>query len=151
MTVDPVFQDGYLNGPAEPKISARNLTIMGCILPAAYIEFLHRHNGGAGFLGANYIHLWKAEELVSMNQGYRVEKFAPGLILFGSDGGGEGYGFDMRATSRPVVRIPFIGLDWQDAVHVANGFEEFLFEALTKDFLDESRKRASFSTQNNGN
>jgi len=50
----------------------------------------------------------------------------PGLLLFGSDGGGEAYGFDMRTPNKHIVQIPFVGMDWADAIAMGSRFEEFL-------------------------
>ena len=87
--------------------------------------------GGEGFLGANYIIFWKAEELSSLNREYEVDKYAPGILLFGSDGGGEGYGFDTQYAAMPVVRVPFIGMDRRYATAVASNFSD-LFATLVK-------------------
>lgn len=100
--------EGQFNGPAESS------TLDGLsTLPKSYIDFLKEHNGGEGFIGDNYIIFWKAEELVDFNREYEVETYAPGIFLFASSGGGEGYGFDTDDAAMPIVRIPFIGMDRQ--------------------------------------
>lgn len=33
--------------------------------------------------------------MIWFNEEYQVRQYAPGVILFGSDGGGEAYGFDI--------------------------------------------------------
>lgn len=38
-----------------------------------------------------------------------MTEFFPGLLLFGSDGGGEGFAFSMRDTPWSVVQVPFSG------------------------------------------
>jgi len=43
-------------------------------------------------------------------------------FLFGSDGGGEGYGFDTQTRGMPIVRIPFIGMERRYATPVAENF-----------------------------
>jgi hypothetical protein len=58
-----------------------------------------------------------------------VEKYAPGIVLFGSTGGGEGYGFDTQSAPVPVVRLPFIGMERRHATHFARNFPE-LFAKL---------------------
>jgi hypothetical protein len=96
-------------------------------LPLDYKEFLRVSNGGEGFLGRNYVRLWKAEELKPMNAGYGVAQFAPGLLLFGTDGGGEAFAFDTQAHPWTVVRVPFIGMgDPQCAMPLGRSFREFL-------------------------
>ncbi len=75
--------------------------------------------------------LWRAEELVEMNKSYHVNEYAPGLLLFGSDGGGEAFGFDTRTDAKPIVSVPFVGMALNEARPVASNFNEFL-EALFK-------------------
>jgi hypothetical protein len=58
---------------------------------------------------------------------YKVNLFAPGLFLFGSDGGDEGYGFDFRGEKIGIVEIPFICMDWDDAKNICNSFMDFLY------------------------
>jgi hypothetical protein len=96
-------------------------------LPADYRSFLRYANGFEGFIGPTaYVMLWRAEELVRLNDAYQVTAYAPGLLLFGSDGSGSAFGFDMRERSTPVVDVPFVGMDWTLARVVGAGFFEFL-------------------------
>jgi hypothetical protein len=60
-------------------------------LPKDFISFLKFSNGAMGMIGLNYLEIVKAEELISFNQDYSVESDAPGLSIFGTDGGGEAY------------------------------------------------------------
>jgi hypothetical protein len=100
---------------------------LGFQLPEEYVEFLNVTNGGEGFIGkSSYVILWKVEELFSMNRSYETEAYAPGLIIFASDAGGEAYGFDSRRSSLPIVQVPFIGMDWNDAKLVGESFWKFL-------------------------
>ncbi len=68
-----------------------------------------------------------------MNQGYEVENYAPGLLIFGSDGGGEAYGFDTRNPQWQMVDIPFVGMHWSLARPIATSFEGFLTHLLRID------------------
>jgi len=99
---------------------------LGLALPEDYQAFLRRHDGGEGFVGKNYLILFHAEELVPSNREYEVQEYAPGLILFASDGGGEGYAFDARNDLMRIVKVPFIGMDVRSAVPIADSFNEFL-------------------------
>jgi hypothetical protein len=96
------------------------------ILPAAYRDYIAQH-GTKGFVGDGaYLMLWKPEELAAMNEGYKVEEFAPGLFLFGSNGGGEAFGFDTRTPDWHIVRIPFIPMSWDDVIPMGETFEQFI-------------------------
>lgn len=83
-------------------------------------------NGGEGFLGEDYLILWGAEELAQFNREYEVQEYAPGLVLFGSDGGGEGFAFDTRSSPPQIVQVPFIGMELQYANPVGSDFRDFI-------------------------
>jgi hypothetical protein len=53
-------------------------------LPDGYMAFLARSNGGEGFIGERYVWLWKAEELIAHNHGYKVAEFFPNFFFIGS-------------------------------------------------------------------
>ena len=74
----------------------------------------------------SYAMLWKVGELYRFNREYEVQKYAPGLLLFGSTGGGEGIAFDMREPSKLVVSVPFIGMDLKEIIPLAATFDGFL-------------------------
>lgn len=95
-------------------------------LPADFREFLLRTNGGEGMIGENYVMLWNATELGEYNESYQVNQYAPGLLLFGSDGGGEGFAFDTRTAPPTVVTVPFVGMSLKYAKPVAPSFAAFL-------------------------
>ncbi|MGO9163052.1 MAG: SMI1/KNR4 family protein [Streptosporangiaceae bacterium] len=96
-------------------------------LPAEYREFLKISNGGEGFIGkVAYVILWGVDELAPMNEAYEIEDYAPGLLIFGSDGGGEAYGFDTRNPDCITVQVPFVGMAWDLARPMAKSFNGFL-------------------------
>lgn len=95
-------------------------------LPPDYVDFLRRTNGGVGFIGENYVHLWRIEELREFNRGYGADEFAPGLLLFGSDGGGEAFAFVKLSETYQVVMVPFTGLQMSDAVACGRDFDDFI-------------------------
>jgi hypothetical protein len=119
------------NPPAEAEAILRLEVESGLNLPIEYKEFLRQQNGGEGFIGSAYAMLWRAEELPEMNKSYQVHEYAPGLFLFGSDGGGEAFAFDTRTDAEPIVSVPFVGMELNEARPVASNFNEFL-EALFK-------------------
>lgn len=131
MKKEKTLKDWRLNDGASEEVLHDLVRSLEHPLPPDYLQFLRRQDGGEGFIGANYLILWKAEELISFNREYEVNRHAPGLLLFGSNGGGEGYGFDLRETDMPIVRVPFIGMDLQYATPVAKDFND-LFVQLEK-------------------
>lgn len=123
--------EGQFNAAPDPDVIAGLSDSLDIALPANFLNFLRQHNGGEGFIGDNYIIFWKAEELVDFNREYEVERYAPGIFLFGSNGGGEGYGFDTQSPAMPIVRIPFVGMERRYATPVAKDFPD-LFVHLAK-------------------
>lgn len=114
------------NAPATAEEIALAERTLGQSLPSDFREFLQLTNGGEGMIGENYVMLWSAEELGQYNEMYQVKEYTPGLLLFGSDGGGEGYAFDARTSPPAVVMVPFIGMALEYATHVADSFDKFL-------------------------
>ena len=99
----------------------------GLRLPQDYERFLRQTNGGEGFVGPNaYVILWRVEELLELNRAYEVSVYAPGLFLFGSDGGGEAFAFDVRSNPAPTVSVPFVGMDRSLARPIGTTFTGFL-------------------------
>lgn len=112
----------FEGGASKDALSA----IEDLCLPEDYLSVLSEFNGGEGFIGDEYLILWKAEELITFNKEYEADKYAPGIFLFGSNGGGEGFGFDMKSKPYAIVEIPFIGMDLQYATPVADNFVHLL-------------------------
>jgi hypothetical protein len=76
-----------------------------------YLAFMREHNGCDGPVGQEgNISIWPLEEVISATEGYHVSEFAPGLLLFGSDGGNEAYAFDRQDPRWPIVSVPLVGL-----------------------------------------
>lgn len=106
----------------------------GLTLPSDYTEFLRRMNGGEGFIGEDsYLVLWRVEELEEFNREYEVTDYCNGLLLIGSSGGGEAYGFDTRQTPWPVVQVPFVGMDHSLVENIGGSWNEFLTALGKKD------------------
>lgn len=121
-----------ITAPASEGAIQKFEQLSGFVLPEDYVTFLKKSNGGEGFVGDNaYLILWPVEQLLELNDAYQVPKYAPGLLLFGSDGGGEGFAFDTRLPELPIVSVPFVGMDCSLARPIATSFNGFL-EALMK-------------------
>jgi hypothetical protein len=99
---------------------------LGFVLPQDYKDFLLWSNGGEGFIGESYLSLRIIEELAHLNKEYAVDEFTPGLIIFGSDGGGEAYVFDTMELELPIVNVPFIPMDRGYSRKCSSTFSEFL-------------------------
>jgi len=99
---------------------------LGTDLPEDYKLFLQGSNGGEGMIGEIYAALWGVEELAGLNVDYEVAEYAPGLLLIGSNGGGEAFAFDTRVTPWPVVKVPFVGMDLEYALDMGTSFTAFI-------------------------
>lgn len=96
-------------------------------LPVDYREFMAESNGGEGSVGAHsYLVLWRLEDIIPLNEAYAIREFAPGLILFGSDGGDTAYAFDAREDVLVIVEVPFIGMRVDEAKLLGTSFLDFL-------------------------
>ncbi|SRR6266404_9898902 len=98
----------------------------GLKLPNDYVGFLKTCNGGEGFVGEDYLILWRIEELEEFNRDYEVQEYVPGLLLIGSNGGGEAYGFRTDKTPWEIVRVPFVGMSPELAIKVTGVFSDFI-------------------------
>ncbi len=116
------------NPPANASSIRQVETDARLRLPEDYAQFLQQWDGGEGFIGNAYLILWRAEELIELNKAYQVTDYAPGLFLFGSDGGGEAFAFDTRSEAKPIVSVPFVGIELSAVRSVASNFVAFLEE-----------------------
>ena len=100
-------------------------------LPNDYVSFLRMSNGAEGFVGSSYLILFATEAIESINQAAAVDRLAPGLIIFGSDGGGKSYAFDTRREE--VTIVEFFDMDIGDEEPTVRaksftGFLKYLFD-----------------------
>jgi hypothetical protein len=123
---DSLFARFAGNPPARAEDIERVQKKLRFRLPEDYANFLLTRNGGEGFVGNSYVILWKIEELVSMNNAYHVSEFVPHIFLFGSNGGGEAFGFHINGGSSSILSIPFVAMEMEDAKPVASDFGTFL-------------------------
>jgi hypothetical protein len=129
--IEALLSGAVLNPPASESAIRDAATALGIPLPLDYVQFLRRHNGGEGSAGNHSVVLFKAEELKPFNDDYEIKEYAPGLVLFGSNGGGEGYAFDTRNSPMSVVRVPFIGMELRYATPIGKSFTD-MFAELAK-------------------
>ncbi len=114
------------NPPASSETINRCQAGVSFRLPADYVQFLLKMDGGEGFIGKHFLMLWSVEQFVEMNTGTYFVEAAPGLIVFGADGAGEAFGFDTRSAPPPIVMIPYSGMEWDVAIMLAPDFSSFL-------------------------
>lgn len=67
--------------------------------PEDYAAWLRSNEGLERDLGGSYLSLYSVEELAERNHSYATDELMPGLILIGTDGGGEGIGLGRVSIS----------------------------------------------------
>jgi cell wall assembly regulator SMI1 len=112
-------------GATEQELDAA-AAALGIDLPADYRAVMGRINGGECDFGESWIVLQSLDAVIERNATFKEAGFPP-LIFFGSDGGGEGYAWDLRPNrqSRYVV-VPFIVPDDEAVIPCGDTLEEFL-------------------------
>jgi len=123
------------NPPASSRLLALCQASLGFLLPADYAQFMQKADGGEGFIGKHYLMLWPVAEVIKENTGTYYAEAAPGLLLFGSNGGGEAFAFDTRSVPASFVMVPFIGMELNAAHLIAPTFRSFLEALFYKDDL----------------
>lgn len=99
------------------------------MLPDEYYQLLSESNGGEGPLPVNpvYFVLDSAETASNPESIALYKQMAPGLFVFGGNGAGELFAFDLRGASAPWPIVYFDGIDpWGSVECIAGSFAEFV-------------------------
>lgn len=117
--------------PATPSAIETAEKFFNLTLPTDYKEFLQFSNGLEGETTDSYLVLWSSEELVELNQAYHVKEFISDIIIFGSDGAEEAFGFD--TTNMSIVKLPFIGMGHIPNEKLSDTFSDFLSSQIKEE------------------
>jgi len=113
--------------PWDPQLAAVPLDAPSkSDLPPEYLQTMLLLGAGDGFIGGEYLRLFPIEQLGTINQMYQVREYLPEMLLFGTNGCGEAYVFDVRQRPFRVLRVPFIPLDVDYATPFGDDFGQFL-------------------------
>ena len=118
----------------------RNLNDIGIVeeqlhivFPEDYLEFLKWSNGGEGYIGKNYVSLWKVEDLEVLNREYQIQTYlSKGYLGIGTDGGGTCYGFCLEKQFA-IFKCPLGDLDINEITIVANSIKDFFGNTLVSE------------------
>ncbi len=126
-----LLADVELVQPATDDSVEKLVRSLGHDLPGDYLELIRESNGGEGFVGeVSYLMLWPVEEVIERNRRLELPERMPGVVLFGSNGGDAGYGYDTTTRdpgSMPIVEVPYLDIGEPDAARVqGRTFIEFL-------------------------
>jgi hypothetical protein len=111
-------------GPPDPDGLDEAATALGFEWPQDFAAFMSITDGGEGWVGASFLSIRRAEELLSAS----VQEFEPDLVVFGSNGGGEGFAYDKSVQPPVIVMVPLIGLD--DPIPQGHSLDEFVDRLL---------------------
>src|ERR1700682_314764 len=95
-------------------------------LPSDLRAFLEQHDGGRGKVGTRPLIFWSADQIAREAQSQEVSLSTPGLLLFGTDGGAEGYGYLSRLRQRRYGRIPLIAAGAHEFEGLADSLDDLL-------------------------
>jgi hypothetical protein len=95
-------------------------------VPSDFVQFAVLADGAEGFVGDRYLALWRLGDIPELNAVARVQQFAPGLVLVGTDGGTTAIGLDTRPAVAVFVTVPLVGLFWSRAQRVGSTFDSLL-------------------------
>lgn len=100
---------------------------IGFDLPDDYKGFLLRHGGHETQIGEEYIKLWDKDDLLSLNQEYKIFENLSGTIGIGDNGAGEFIGIEKLVDGGlRIVLTPFIDLQKQYHIEVGQTFTDCL-------------------------
>jgi hypothetical protein len=107
---------------------ARAEADMDCKLPEDVKAVLREYDGGRGTVGPRKrpFELWSIERIADECEAQEVTRAVPGLVLFGSDGGSEGYGFYPQASGRKYGRVPLLAAGPHEFEGLADSFAGLL-------------------------
>ena len=92
-----------------------------------YLDLMACHNGCAGPVGEEaYVSIWSLDEVISRTEQAETDEFAPGLLLFGGDGGNEAFAFDRDDSEWPIVMVPLVGMSRKEMKFIASTFTGFI-------------------------
>jgi cell wall assembly regulator SMI1 len=120
------FQEGSLNGPADPDTLSKVEARLNLRLPTDFRAFMLQHDGCDAWVGESRLCLWPLEELPEANNLFEMETHMPTLRLFGGDGGGEYFAFDITTDPWSVVAVPTVGMAQDTIVPMAPSFSGFI-------------------------
>jgi hypothetical protein len=112
--------------PASPVDLRAAATAFGISWPPWYEQLMGATDGGEGWIGESFVQIDSVADMISRNRQLEVDELAPGLVLFGGDGGGEAFAFDTRSTPPSIVMVPLVGLGLAAAIPQGSDLGEFV-------------------------
>jgi len=123
---DQILTEFLAHMNREPGASEQEIAKLGIgfrvFLPEDYKSILRFANGAAGRIGPEELLIYSIDEVLDAN--LRFDKFREGLVIFGSDGGGEAYVFD-PSDAWSIGMMPWIPAGRKELVPLARSVHGF--------------------------
>jgi hypothetical protein len=130
---------------AKPEELARLQREVPVAWPEDYLECLRWSDGLEGYVGGRgYLWLWPSCDVHRLNSEYGVVELVPGLVLFGSDAAGLGYGFDFASAEHPVVSIEMAAMHRAYLTPLAASFCRFVHALAQEPWPEGEPERQDF-------
>lgn len=75
---------------------------------------------------SGFIELFPLDELAEINKEYETESYIPNFTAIGTNGGG--VGIFINKKNNQIYSIPFVGMNEEDSILLANSFTEFIYK-----------------------
>ncbi len=125
--IEQLLSETILRPPCRPDELTDFIKMVGPVPHQDYLDFMAKHDGCDGPIGSEgYIGLWPIDEVISGTEEANTAEFAPGLLLFGGDGGNEAFAFDRQDPKWPIVMVPLVGMSRKDMKFIAGTFTDFI-------------------------
>jgi len=121
------------NPPASEAEIAELVAKLPAPLPEEYLALLRLSDGGTAMLSGypSYVRVWPARTAIEYNRDYEVQRWLPGFVGFGDNGGPDMVGFDTRrGEPYPVCAVPFAPMEWAAAMGTVPDFGAFIRQLL---------------------
>lgn len=133
--IEQLLSEATMRPPCPPNEMAEFQKLVGPIPHQDYLDFMAKHNGCDGPVGEEgYVRIWPLGNVLARTDELDAAEFAPGLLLFGGDGGNEAFAFDRQDPQWPIVMVPLVGLSRKDMRFVAATFSDFVRRLAADDF-----------------
>lgn len=137
-----VKQPGLLPSRIDTLISS-----LPVVPPSDYSDLIMYMNGGEGFVGDSYLRFYPLDNLQALNQAFGTLEFTPGLLIFGSNGGGEAYAFDGRTAPASVVNLPFIPMTFEHVAPLSSSIDGFVSRMARENPLEPGQRPGQVNPQ----
>lgn len=94
--------------------------------PNDYLSYMNSIKDNEVYSDNGFIELFSFDDLQEINEEYETEKYIPNYIAIGTNGGG--VGIFINKNNEKIYSIPFIGMDENDAILLADSFSEFIYK-----------------------